>query len=97
MVSALDFKQVEINIDILLYALGLNVSNQIIPLPITPLSNLMWIGFTDVGSLATYDSGGIVRINRLNSGTWIPVCDTTVHVCLCSTYFSSNIYSVFIL
>lgn len=56
------------------------------PLPLSPSSNLTWIGFSDVGNLFTHDSCGCVRrLTHHRSGggdrnpmdfPWIPVCDT---------------------
>jgi chromosome transmission fidelity protein 4 len=59
------------------------------PLPLSPKSNLKWIGFTDEGSLASADSTGILRIkyNKL----WRPLCDLDDHVIFILLHPANNI------
>ncbi|KAI9207974.1 uncharacterized protein BJ171DRAFT_492272 [Polychytrium aggregatum] len=49
---------------------------QIGELPISPNATLQWIGFSELGMPATYDSQGIMRIlERHKSRAWVPVFD----------------------
>ncbi|KAL2629278.1 hypothetical protein R1flu_013964 [Riccia fluitans] len=44
------------------------------PLPITPGSELKWLGFSESGSLSTFDSKGVLRIlSRSYGGCWVPI------------------------
>jgi len=44
------------------------------PLPLTPGSNLAWLGFSEEGLLASYDSGGELRMRSPDfGGAWVPL------------------------
>lgn len=58
---------------------GLSIQSKSMPIPLTPTSTLAWIGFTDKGSIATYDTSGILRQYNLKSGIWIPIFDANTH------------------
>lgn len=46
-------------------------------LPLAPGSVLTWLGFTDAGALAAYDSEGVMRVRTPDyGGTWAPVFDS---------------------
>eukprot|EP00884_Botryococcus_braunii_P012555 jgi/Botrbrau1/212/Bobra.0022s0192.1 len=43
-------------------------------LPVSPASTLTWLGFSQAGPLASYDSKGVLRIHRPRlGGSWLPV------------------------
>lgn len=45
--------------------------------PLTPQSILKWIGFSETGSVAFYDSSGLLRMENAEfRGTWTPVFDS---------------------
>nr|CAD7398248.1 unnamed protein product [Timema poppensis] len=48
------------------------------PLPLTPGSNVQWIGFSDEGTPFMMDSTGSVRMLS-SKGFWLPVLDTKTH------------------
>lgn len=52
------------------------------PLPLSTNSTLRWAGYTNEGSLASFDSLGVVRV--LYYSTWRPICflDKQVEFCL---------------
>ncbi|GAB0095032.1 WD repeat and HMG-box DNA-binding protein 1 [Sergentomyia squamirostris] len=58
---------------------GLGLRSRDIRLPLSPKSRLTWIGFTDSGSPASFDSAGILRILHRSSNLWYPVCDLSEH------------------
>lgn len=59
-----------------------------LPVPLTPESTLSWIGFSDKGSICTYDSTGVLRQYNTSNGAWIPIFDASGHVRGASdTYF----------
>lgn len=60
--------------------LGLVMSNRIIELPTTRGSKLAWIGFSDAGSIISYESIGRVMSYNIKRNLWIPICDLTEHV-----------------
>ncbi|XP_067007806.2 WD repeat and HMG-box DNA-binding protein 1 isoform X2 [Anabrus simplex] len=45
------------------------------PLPVSPQSTLMWLGFSDQGTPCTMDSAGMVRMFTSN-GLWLSICNT---------------------
>ncbi|XP_055701937.1 WD repeat and HMG-box DNA-binding protein 1 [Phlebotomus papatasi] len=63
----------------LIDALGLQLRSRDIRLPLSPKSRLTWIGFTDSGSPASFDSAGMLRIFQRSSNLWYPVCDFAQH------------------
>lgn len=63
-----------------------------ISIPLTPTSSLIWLGFTDKGSIATYDSTGILRLCNMKNFLWIPMFDASVHAKgACDTYFITEV------
>lgn len=63
----------------LIDALGLQLRSRDVRLPLSPKSRLSWIGFTDSGSPASFDSAGMLRIFQRSSNLWYPVCDLAQH------------------
>ena len=49
------------------------------PLPISPNSELYWLGFTDRSAPVTADSQGVVRLLDQRAGAWLPLLDTRAH------------------
>ena len=49
------------------------------PLPISPNSELYWLGFTDLFAPVTADSQGVVRLLDHRAGAWLPLLDTRAH------------------
>lgn len=49
------------------------------PLPLSPMSTLKWIGFTDECSPCTMDSEDMLRILPARSHCWMPICNTKDH------------------
>ena len=45
-------------------------------LALSPGSELAWVGFTDEGTPAYYDTKGIIRIVNWYARSWMPVADT---------------------
>lgn len=63
----------------LIEAIGLNLRCRDVRLAMAPNAKLTWIGYTDRGSPATYDSTGMLRMFSTRSNLWLPICDTTLH------------------
>lgn len=66
------------------------------PLPLSPGDCVLrWIGYTDEGSLATYDSAGVLRIQY--GDVWRPVSHLDnevyflVHFCNFANYYVTQI------
>lgn len=55
------------------------MNNTNIPIALTPASTLTWAGFTDQGSIVTYDSSGILRQHSSSNNVWIPIFDASAH------------------
>ncbi|XP_059614227.1 WD repeat and HMG-box DNA-binding protein 1 [Phlebotomus argentipes] len=64
---------------ILINALGLQLRSRDVRLSISPKSRLTWLGFTDAGSPASFDSAGMLRIFSKSANLWYPVCDLKEH------------------
>lgn len=60
--------------------LGLVVSNRTVELPTTSGSKLNWIGFSDTGSIISYESVGRVMSYNIKRNLWMPICDLTEHI-----------------
>lgn len=60
--------------------LGLVMSNRTIELPMSNGSKLAWIGFSDVGSIISYESCGRVMSYNIKRNLWMPICDLNEHV-----------------
>lgn len=58
---------------------GRQVRCRSVRVPLTPGSKLCWLGATDAGSPTSLDSAAVLRLYDINSGIWIPICDTSVH------------------
>lgn len=39
-------------------------------------STLRWFGSTESGAAVTLDSKGILRLYKISSRIWVPICDT---------------------
>lgn len=59
---------------------GPSMTNRVIPLPLVPDSKLLWLGFSDTGSVIAYDSSGRVISYSIKRNLWYPICDLTSHV-----------------
>jgi len=59
---------------------GTNVESHDLGSALGPESTLFWVGFSDVGTPAMYDSLGMLSLFPPKCNTWIPFCDTTEHV-----------------
>ncbi|XP_014482710.1 PREDICTED: WD repeat and HMG-box DNA-binding protein 1 [Dinoponera quadriceps] len=58
---------------------GAFLRSQTLAAPLSPSSDLMWLGFTsDVGSPTTVDADDVVRIYDKRSCLWRVVCDTNI-------------------
>ena len=51
-----------------------------IKLPLSPKSELRWLGYTDMGSPVSYDSLGYMRLYHYDSNMWMPICHAKDHV-----------------
>ncbi|XP_025153504.1 WD repeat and HMG-box DNA-binding protein 1 isoform X2 [Harpegnathos saltator] len=58
---------------------GVSLRSQTLTVPLSPSSDLMWLGLTsDVGSPITMDADDVVRIYDKRSCLWRVVCDTNI-------------------
>lgn len=66
------------NLSYMIFTIGsLDRSRGPLPLPMSPRSTLRWAGFSEEGSLLSYDSECVLRLNQQCSGSaalWRPVC-----------------------
>ncbi|KAF2895708.1 hypothetical protein ILUMI_10488 [Ignelater luminosus] len=58
---------------------GMSVENKNINSALRPETQLQWIGFTDLGTPAMFDSFGLLYLYPSTSNIWLPFCDTTKH------------------
>uniref|UniRef100_A0A6M2DXS0 Putative wd repeat and hmg-box dna-binding protein 1 n=1 Tax=Xenopsylla cheopis TaxID=163159 RepID=A0A6M2DXS0_XENCH len=63
-----------------LQAIGMKLKCIHMNLPLGPGAKLTWLGFTDKGSPAFFDSLGVLKIYNTSYGVWMPLCNTASHV-----------------
>jgi chromosome transmission fidelity protein 4 len=56
------------------------MSNRTLELPTDKNSRLNWIGFSDTGSIISYESSGRVMSYNIKRNLWMPICDLNEHV-----------------
>ncbi|XP_054000831.1 WD repeat and HMG-box DNA-binding protein 1 [Hylaeus anthracinus] len=49
---------------------GLTLRSRTLPLPLSPLSELIWLGLTDLGSPAVMDTDDVIKVYNKNSSLW---------------------------
>lgn len=54
---------------------GTYLRNQKLSVPLSPSSDLMWLGLSDLGSPVIMDSEDIIKIYDKKSSLWKVVCD----------------------
>lgn len=59
---------------------GMSIENKNINSALRPETQLQWLGFTDLGTPAMFDSFGLLYLYPTTSNIWLPFCDTTKHV-----------------
>lgn len=61
---------------------GINLKSQTMQLPLSPSSELMWLGLSDLGSPILQDEEGIISVYDRKSSLWRVVSDAnrTVNV-----------------
>lgn len=59
---------------------GLSMTSRTVELPIAAEAKLSWLGFSDMGSVAVYDSTGRVTIYNFKKNLFFPICDMNNHV-----------------
>lgn len=69
------------SIDHFLIRVGMKIKRKDIGSALGPESTLLWLGFSDLGNPAMEDSMGMLSMYPLKSDVWIPICDTSKHVC----------------
>lgn len=70
----------------------MNIKSKTLPIPLTPEATLTWLGFTDQGSIVTYDSSGILRQYNMKNNFWFPILDASIHAKGASdTYFITSV------
>lgn len=60
--------------------LGLIMSNRTVELPTSSGAKLNWIGFSDTGSIISFESTGRVMNYNIKRNLWMQICDLTEHV-----------------
>ncbi|XP_053687150.1 WD repeat and HMG-box DNA-binding protein 1 [Sabethes cyaneus] len=50
-----------------------------IPVPLSPRSEIRWLGYSDKGSPVVYDSAGIMRLYHASANFWFPILDAEQH------------------
>lgn len=60
--------------------IGPTMMNRVIEVPLKPAAKLTWLGFSDMGSIITYDSTGRVTSYNIKRSLWYPICDLNEHV-----------------
>lgn len=63
-----------------------------VPIPLSPGSELRWIGYSDKGSPVTYDSEGIMRLYLSSSNLWMPVFDATKSKSVSDSVFIVHVF-----
>lgn len=56
-----------------------------------PESTLFWLGFSDIGTPAIYDSFGILSLYPPQTNIWIPFCDTTKNASPADNFFPTAV------
>lgn len=59
---------------------GAHVRSQTLRVPLSPTSDLMWLGLSDAHSPIVIDSDDIIRIYDKRSCQWRVLCDTNIQV-----------------
>ena len=59
---------------------GLSMTNRVVSFPLVTNSKLLWLGFSDTGSVIAHDSSGRVISYSIKRNLWYPICDLTSHV-----------------
>lgn len=66
---------------LMIYTLrGPSMTAREVALPLTAGTKLMWLGFSDMGSVIAYDSSGRVSSYNVKRNVWYPICDLTCHI-----------------
>lgn len=69
------------NIDLFLITFdGMAFSKKQIGSALRAEAKLFWLGFSDVGTPAMYDTFGVLSLYPQQTSVWIPFCDTTKNV-----------------
>jgi chromosome transmission fidelity protein 4 len=55
---------------------GPNIRSTTLQVPLSPASNLMWLGFSDLGSPVIMDVEGIINIFDKKASLWRVACNT---------------------
>lgn len=72
---------------------GARLHSQTLTVPLSPTSDLMWLGLSDAHSPIIMDSDDIVRIYDKRSCHWRVLCDTNIQVMLIVNEFLNNPYN----
>lgn len=59
---------------------GTRLRNQQLSVPLSPSSDLIWLGLSDLGSPVIMDSEDIIKIYDKKSSLWKVVCDMNCQV-----------------
>jgi len=59
---------------------GVHLRSKTLSLPLSPASDLMWLGLSDIYSPTTMDSEDIIRIYDKTSSQWRVLCDINAQV-----------------
>lgn len=49
---------------------GLTLHSRTLSLPLSPSSELMWLGLSDIGSPAIMDTDDVIKVYNKNSSLW---------------------------
>lgn len=71
---------------------GAHLRSQTLTVPLSPTSDLMWLGLSDAHSPIIMDSDDIVRIYNKRSCQWRVLCDTNIQVMHIVDEFLNTIY-----
>lgn len=59
---------------------GVHLRSQNLTVPLSPASELMWLGLSDVGSPTIMDADDVIKIYDKKSCLWRVACDTNIQV-----------------
>lgn len=59
---------------------GTALYNRTMPLPLSPSSELMWLGFSDLGSPITMDTDDVINVYSKKSSLWRVASDMNEQV-----------------